>query len=60
MEYEIRNDDDAEKCLCALLDYMEDHDSVWKRMVEVLKMNLLCVIAKAKVRRKNNDVTREG
>ena len=56
--YKIRNDDDAEWCLCALLDYMEDHDSAAERMALVLKMNILRLVAK--VRRINNDIIREG
>lgn len=56
--YEIRNDDDAEKCLCALLDYIEDHSLVAERLALVLKMNILRLVAKA--RRNNNDTIGEG
>lgn len=56
--YKIRNDDDAEKCLCALLDYIENHSSVAERLALVLKMNILRLVAKA--RRNNNDTIGEG
>lgn len=56
MEYEIRNDDDAERCLYALMGYAEKHPSIAGRMANIVRMRLHTL----KTKEEENDVIREG